>query len=195
MALPRQRRPSKAAAWLLAAGTAILWRHSAFIVAFIVPTRQTDDGVHRRDFLQTLSSGTATAVAIETLSAQSAWAAARWSGIYDDPKHPGCERKITMDGADFVISGTSSRDGSKSCEPGSPVKTWVLVATKPGKTDDVMAGPSDTLLIDFSKKGGPKDAVAKWDGDGILFPDGNKWTKIKRKPGGLYTDAPKSPGK
>ena len=23
---------------------------------------------------------------------------------------------------------------------------------------------------DFSPKGGPKDAVAKWDGDGIVFP-------------------------
>ena len=24
---------------------------------------------------------------------------------------------------------------------------------------------------DFSPKGGPKDAVAKWDGDGIVFPE------------------------
>ena len=31
---------------------------------------------------------------------------------------------------------------------------------------------------DFSSKGGPKDAVAKFDGDGIVFPD--LWLNVSR---------------
>ena len=35
-------------------------------------------------------------------------------------------------------------------------------------------------VIDFSPKGGPADLLAKIsdDGTGIVFPDGNKWTKV-----------------
>ena len=29
---------------------------------------------------------------------------------------------------------------------------------------------------DFSPKGGPKDAVAKFDGDGIVFPEPWRWS-------------------
>jgi len=111
----------------------------------------------------------------------------RWSGIYKDPKHPGCERGITKDGDEFVISGTSAVDGAKECEKDMKTKKWYLVATK---------GADDELIIDFSPKGGPKDAVAKWDGDGIVFPDGNRWSKIKRKPeeaADTYLDGPSSP--
>ena len=36
----------------------------------------------------------------------------------------------------------------------------------------------EEATIDFSSKGGPKDLVGKWDGSGIVFPDGNKWTKV-----------------
>ena len=32
-------------------------------------------------------------------------------------------------------------------------------------------------IIDFSPKGGPSNLGATWD-DGIVFPDGNKWTKV-----------------
>lgn len=32
--------------------------------------------------------------------------------------------------------------------------------------------------IDFSPKGGPGNLLAKFDQDGIVFPDGNKWTKV-----------------
>ena len=37
---------------------------------------------------------------------------------------------------------------------------------------------SDSVSIDFTDKGGPAEVVGKWDGSGIVFPDGNKWTKL-----------------
>ena len=30
----------------------------------------------------------------------------------------------------------------------------------------------DTLIFDFSSKGGPANVEGKWDGTGIVFPDG-----------------------
>lgn len=36
----------------------------------------------------------------------------------------------------------------------------------------------DTAALDFSSKGGPAGVKGTWDGDGIVFPDGNKWTKV-----------------
>ena len=46
-------------------------------------------------------------------------------------------------------------------------KAWKLTGRPKGKY----------VLIDFSPKGGPKEVVAVNDGLGIVFPDGNKWTK------------------
>mmetsp|Transcript_130361 Transcript_130361/g.260037 ORF Transcript_130361/g.260037 Transcript_130361/m.260037 type:complete len:168 (+) Transcript_130361:86-589(+) len=90
-----------------------------------------------------------------------------WAGFYADPNHPGCKREIKV-GDDISIEGT---DGNPGCIQGGEVQTGFLLRAKwtPG---------SDTLIIDFSPKGGPKDLQGKWDENGILFPDGNKWTKI-----------------
>ena len=42
-----------------------------------------------------------------------------------------------------------------------------------------MVGPqTDTILIDFSPKGGPKNLIGQYDGSGIRFPDGNRWVKV-----------------
>lgn len=43
-------------------------------------------------------------------------------------------------------------------------------------------------VIDFSPKGGPKDLTAKFESGGIVFPDGNKWTKVS---GGTNNRRPK----
>jgi len=37
------------------------------------------------------------------------------------------------------------------------------------------------IFVDFSPKGGPKDVVGKWQDGGIVFPDGNKWSKIEQE--------------
>ena len=73
-----------------------------------------------------------------------------------DPKHPNCLRNIAVEkgNPNAQISGT---DGNPGCPPGGEGKTWALS----GKVD------GDSLLVDFSPKGGPKDLKGTWDGDGI----------------------------
>ena len=44
------------------------------------------------------------------------------------------------------------------------------------KVKGTVSGQS--IVIDFSPKGGPKDVEAKYViGKGLVFPDGNTWTK------------------
>merc|ERR1719337_482278 len=38
----------------------------------------------------------------------------------------------------------------------------------------------NSAFIDFSPKGGPDKLLAKYEDGGIVFPDGNKWTKVAR---------------
>lgn len=58
------------------------------------------------------------------------------------------------------------------CSRGDALKFWEARLSAPGKD-------SDELTIDLSKSGlpGPKSVQAKWDGSGIVFPDGTKWTR------------------
>ena len=37
---------------------------------------------------------------------------------------------------------------------------------------------NDKAVLDFSSKGGPSNLLAKYEDGGIVFPDGNKWTKV-----------------
>ena len=39
---------------------------------------------------------------------------------------------------------------------------------------------SNSAVIDFSPKGGPSNLLATYEDGGIVFPDGNKWTKVAR---------------
>merc|ERR1711924_479522 len=53
-----------------------------------------------------------------------------------------------------------------ACKAGEPVKEWALAAT--------FAKDGQSMKVDFSPKGGPKDVTGTWNGeDGITFPDGN----------------------
>mmetsp|Transcript_3629 Transcript_3629/g.7271 ORF Transcript_3629/g.7271 Transcript_3629/m.7271 type:complete len:204 (-) Transcript_3629:246-857(-) len=100
-----------------------------------------------------------------------------FTGQYEDPKHLGCPREIKITGAGLGPDGRRSRklqaivtgaDGNPACDAGTEVKKWRLVGTVESE---------DTVFIDFSEKGGPKNLLGKWDGSGVVFPDGNKWTK------------------
>eukprot|EP00930_Biecheleria_cincta_P104451 TRINITY_DN9675_c0_g1_i1.p1 TRINITY_DN9675_c0_g1~~TRINITY_DN9675_c0_g1_i1.p1 ORF type:complete len:199 (-),score=33.57 TRINITY_DN9675_c0_g1_i1:219-764(-) len=171
-AVRRQQRRSPAAApmvLLLLASTSsvtLLSRHSAFV------THEAGRVLQRREALtQALRLGVGVASVTQVLpdSAQ-AMAGARWSGSYTDPKHPGCERRIIYKKDKYIIAGESATDGSKGCNSDTPTKKWQLVAQVAGGPRDAWSGPADEILIDFSPKGGPKDAVATWDKDGILFP-------------------------
>ena len=82
----------------------------------------------------------------------------RFQGTYSDPAHPGCTRKIVLQGSKAIITG-ADEDG----------KPWKVAAVPQG----------DKILVDFSPKGGPADVVGQWLGTGgIKFPDGNVWAKL-----------------
>mmetsp|Transcript_1867 Transcript_1867/g.4735 ORF Transcript_1867/g.4735 Transcript_1867/m.4735 type:complete len:156 (-) Transcript_1867:57-524(-) len=118
----------------------------------------------RRDALGLLSWSVATPLLASSLPAD----AAPWAGKYTDPKHPGCKREIAVNGKTLAITGT---DGKPGCGAGVEEKAWALSARLEEES-------GDSVLIDFSPKGGPKNLLGTWDTNGIKFPDGNKWTKI-----------------
>jgi hypothetical protein len=84
--------------------------------------------------------------------------------------HPMCKREIQVkeDGKAAVVLG---EDGNPGCESGSPTKSWKLSGRVEG----------ESIYVDFSPKGGPKDLVGKWEDaapQGIRWPDSNKWTRV-----------------
>ena len=98
-----------------------------------------------------------------------------FSGQYSDPKHPNCRREIVVVDRNTVkITGT---DGTPGCPPDGSGRPWVLT----GKIN------GDSLLVDFSPKGGPKDLEGIYDDgtspESIKWPDGNSWTMKEGKSG------------
>lgn len=81
----------------------------------------------------------------------------RFGGTYDDAQHPGCTRKVVLAGGNVIVTGTDEVGG----------KAWKIKGQTYGKA----------LVLDFSSKGGPVDVVARWNGLGLAFDDGNVWTK------------------
>ena len=109
--------------------------------------------------------GTTTTTTVRTENASSVF-----NGKYSDPNHPGCLR-----GIERVRSTTKAKvfgeDGTPGCQADGQKETkkWELEGELRGENE---------ILIDFSKKGGPKNLLGKWTGSGVLFPDGNTWSKL-----------------
>ena len=80
----------------------------------------------------------------------------RLNGKYTD-KASGLPRKVLLQGGGAIITG-ANEDGKK----------FTLKGTPNGKA----------LYIDFSPAGGPKTVRTEWNGLGLVFPDGNFWTKL-----------------
>jgi hypothetical protein len=81
----------------------------------------------------------------------------RVAGTWNDAAHPGCTRKIAVNGSKAFISG-ADEDGKK----------WKVTGEVKGKS----------IIVDFTPKGGPADIEAKYViGKGLVFPDGNVWSK------------------
>ena len=79
--------------------------------------------------------------------------------MWNDPAHPGCTRKIVVQGNTAFITG-ADEDG------------------KPWKVKGKIEGNS--IIVDFTPKGGPTGVEAKYIvGKGLAFPDGNVWTNSK----------------
>mmetsp|Transcript_21743 Transcript_21743/g.51333 ORF Transcript_21743/g.51333 Transcript_21743/m.51333 type:complete len:220 (+) Transcript_21743:105-764(+) len=106
-----------------------------------------------------------------------------FTGSYDDPNHPNCLREVKVVGAPLKGDGTRSKypvievigwdgDGSSGnmCKS-KPTRDQLWKVTGSVKS-------TDQAIIDFSSKGGPANLAAKFEDGGIVFPDGNKWTKL-----------------
>ena len=135
--------------------------------------------VQRRQALGGALGGAAALVAPQAAFAEKAraGAASPFTGDFDDPQHPGCLRSVKVVGASMKPDGTRSRfngvivkgtDGTCKDRP-ERKDVWTLE----GK---LMS--DSTIVVDFSPKGGPKSLEGKWDKNGIVFPDGNKWAKV-----------------
>ena len=114
--------------------------------------------------------GTTTTTTVRTENASSSSSSSVFNGKYSDPNHPGCLR-----GIERVRSTTKAKvfgeDGTPGCQADGQKETkkWELEGELRGENE---------ILIDFSKKGGPKNLLGKWTGSGVLFPDGNTWSKL-----------------
>merc|ERR1740120_566155 len=77
---------------------------------------------------------------------------------------------LRFDQTTYMSIIVEGKDGNPGCEKLKGTIPWIIKA-------DYKSG-ADTMTFDFSPKGGPSAVVGKWDKDGILFPDGNKWTRV-----------------
>merc|ERR1719163_1841373 len=117
----------------------------------VLALRAQSDGVSRRGMLATFAAG---ALALPQLAGNAMDSAGRKS------------RKPAA-----VIKGKDNEDGG-ACEDGEG-QPWRLMAT--------LSEDQSSIKVDFSPKGGPADVVGKWKDGGIVFPDGNKWSKIEKE--------------
>lgn len=127
--------------------------------------------IHRKTFWKNLGGAAATATAGVAAFApplRPAEAAAfnpqTFNHQYEDPNHPNCKRIVVVkkDGV-AAISGTAGKPG---CPDDGSGDVWRLV----GEVVD------NIMVVDFSSEDGPADAKGVWDGNGIKWSDGNKWT-------------------
>lgn len=171
--------------------TASLQRTAQPIAADKLGLGRESKNLPRRELLSRLAAGIA-ASAVAPMAANAVSARTGLSspinGEYDDANHPGCLRSVKVVGPSMTPAGTKSRKnqavltgvdglgGVSACPPGQKptVKdVW--------KLKGVVAEDGQSMLVDFSPKGGPGELLAKYEGGdkpGLVFPDGNKWSKV-----------------
>ena len=94
-----------------------------------------------------------------------ALAANKFSGQYADPMHPNCKRIILVHEPDALVAGT---DGDPGCPPDGSGESWEVSGTV----------DMNSIVVDFSPKGGPKELHGMKVVEGIRWEDGNIWTSI-----------------
>jgi len=173
----------------------MVFRLLCLVIAFSCASGlQVGSSVSRRNLLSKLAAASAVLPgAAHAVSARTGLASV-FTGEYDDPNHPDCLRSVKVVGGALgpdgrrqrepaaYVKGADNPSGGKACAGETQLENvWKLT----GKVNEA----GDKITIDFSPKEGPKDLVGTWDGDGIFFPDGNKWTKV---PGGTPSRRPKA---
>ncbi|CAE7196072.1 Ap1g1 [Symbiodinium necroappetens] len=110
--------------------------------------------------------------------------ASKWYGIYEDPKHPSCDRSIVIafDGTKGKIEGYdlsgAGDEGKFNCRKRRDVQyyDWSLKVSLANKdANELVVEQAGRDIVDRKRIGQPSEVIAKWDGDGILWPDGTKW--------------------
>lgn len=142
--------------------------------------------VNRRHVFSVLGSAAASVVAADAAKAATAKTgqASPFTGDYDDPNHPGCLRQVKVVGA--PLRGDGSRPANPIIEvvgydgKSSDSKTCTDRPTREElwKVQGQVNRNNVEAIIDFSPKGGPENLKATFIDGGIVFPDGNKWTKV-----------------
>ena len=100
------------------------------------------------------------------------------SGTYGDPNHPDCPRAIQQELKKPVISinGYDAEGGEGvACTQENAVK-WPEAVS--GTVDE----KTNTLVADFSPKGGPSNLKGTWNNTHIQWEDGNYWFKLCDQP-------------
>ena len=104
--------------------------------------------------VRTIAAATAVGLCLSLATAGGARAApSAFVGEYADPKHPGCLRSISGEGAVLDVKGTDGTPGVR--DVGRAPRPWSL------KGEIVVVPSQDEILIDFSPKGGPKNLLGK----------------------------------
>jgi hypothetical protein len=146
--------------------------------------------VSRRGAFGLIASGAASAAFMlgqpqaASAAAAKTGAASPFTGDYNDPNHPECLRQVKVVGAPLRA------DGSRSAYPVIEVTGYdgkgdsKICTDRPTRADlwkvEGTVKSGNSAIIDFSPKGGPSNLVATYEDGGIVFPDGNKWTKVTR---------------
>jgi len=186
------RTPKKVAA--LGAAALLAW---TFVVgagrSYIAVQQATGSSggaaVGRRGMLQGIAAA-ASGASLASGTGGAAWAAAadtaakkpssKYAGSYLDPDHEGCKREIFLnfDGTAGKLVGQDSFQGGACAKTGSQ-KKWSLKVSLQGPDAGEISIQEETRSVTTRKprEGGPSPVVAKWDGTGLVFPDGTKWTK------------------
>lgn len=94
-------------------------------------------------------------------------------GIYSDPNHPDCYRKVMekMPSQQFFVYGQDNKGGEGvSCTTDDPTQldNWGPCPATANSTH---------ITVDLSSKGGPADLTGEWDAEAnrIVWADGNYW--------------------
>eukprot|EP00403_Amphidinium_massartii_P012699 CAMPEP_0178421964 /NCGR_PEP_ID=MMETSP0689_2-20121128/26924_1 /TAXON_ID=160604 /ORGANISM="Amphidinium massartii, Strain CS-259" /LENGTH=186 /DNA_ID=CAMNT_0020043503 /DNA_START=83 /DNA_END=643 /DNA_ORIENTATION=+ len=184
MAAAMRSRSSLSACLVLAATLALGKFGMSFLPSALSNERSTDNALKRREVLREVSmAGLLGATTAMVADEEGAWAVeSKWNGRYSDPKHPRCERSIfvSYDGKKVKITGYDPEVGVKCLTGGVQEYRWSLQGTIEGLNSDTMTveAARRSVTTREEKSGGKWDPVeVKWDGDGIVFSDGTKWTK------------------
>eukprot|EP00977_Amphora_coffeiformis_P027278 scaffold34600_cov184-Amphora_coffeaeformis.AAC.3 len=173
---------------LLAETHALVPRTTTTTAKNVQQQQQQQQHQDRRAFFQGLigSAVVGTALLTNSLAAQATvaqtGAASPWTGFYDDPNHAGCLRQVKVVGAPMRPNGTPSPFPIVEVRGYDGPEGTAVCTEPPAKRDAIwtVKGPlkGNSVVLDFSSKGGPSDLKAEYQDGGIVFPDGNKWTKV-----------------